>query len=136
MLVDILFAMDAGDLSMLTLLDLSAAFDTVDHRIHHTRLKISYGVEDVALCWFTSYLDGRRHCVRRGMSISTPSVVMSRVPQGWVLGPILFMLYTADLQQLRRGSRLRPHESTRSTGYAQRRTRRHSIRRCPTDSVQ
>ena len=61
-LADILLALDTGDLSMLTLLDLSAAFDTVDHQIR--RLETSYGLGGVVLSWFRSYLDGRTHQLR------------------------------------------------------------------------
>ena len=109
MLTDILFAMDAGDHSMLTLLDLSAAFDTVDNSTPPTRLKASYGVEGAVFSWLASYLEGRSQYVRSGRFTSTPSVVTSGVPQGSILGLIPFQLYTADLQRLIEGHSLRPH---------------------------
>lgn len=108
-LADILLALDAGDITMLTLLDLSAAFDTVDHDILLRRLEISYGFGGVVLGWLRSYLDGRTQFVRRGRSISTPTVVVCGVPQGSVLGPLLFLLYTADLLRLIESHNLRPH---------------------------
>ena len=74
-LTDILYAVDEGDLSVLALLDLSAAFDTVDHNILMTRLRVSYGIRDAALDWLQSYLTGRMECVRRGTSRSTPTTV-------------------------------------------------------------
>ena len=51
-LADILLALDDGDISMLTLLDLSAAFDTVDHDILLRRLEVSYGLGGAVLSWF------------------------------------------------------------------------------------
>jgi len=55
-LSDIYEALDRGDLAALTLLDLSAAFDTVHHSTLIQRLETSYGIDDVVLNWFTSYL--------------------------------------------------------------------------------
>ena len=60
-LADILKALDGGDLTMLALLDLSAAFDTVDHAILLRRLVSSYGFHGCVLAWFTSYVDGGTH---------------------------------------------------------------------------
>ena len=96
-LADILQALDSGNIAALALLDLSAAFDTVDHAILLQRLATSYGLGGHALKWFSDYLDRRTQCVRRGSSRSTPTTVSCGVPQGSVLGPILFLLYTADL---------------------------------------
>jgi len=63
-LSDILLAVDNGDLAVLTLLDLSGAFDTVDHGILLHRLKVSYGLGGSVHRWFTSYLRGRVQYVR------------------------------------------------------------------------
>ena len=67
-LSDILLAIDAGDLSALVLLDLSAAFDTVDHNILIRQLKTTYGVTGMVSQWFQTYLVGRRQYVRTGSS--------------------------------------------------------------------
>jgi hypothetical protein len=108
-LSDILLAVDEGDLAVLALLDLSAAFDTVDHAILLRRLQVTYGIRDSVHCWFTSYLKDRTQYVRCGSSASTPRVVAYGVPEGSVLGPILFVLYTADLIRLIESHGLSPH---------------------------
>jgi len=108
-LSDILLAIDAGDLSALVLLHLSAAFDTVDHDILVRRLETSYGLSGSVLQWFQTYLVGRRQYVRTGSSASSPTLIVWGVPQGSVLGPILFLLYTADLIPLIQACSLLPH---------------------------
>jgi hypothetical protein len=108
-LADILRAVDSGDLALLTLLDLSAAFDTVDHATLLRRLEVSYGISGTVHNWFKSYLDGRRQYVRCGSTNSTTTTVLFGVPQGSVLGPILFLLYTADLLELVETHGFRPH---------------------------
>ena len=74
-LADILLALDAGNLAVLTLLDLSAAFDSVDHDILLHRLQRLYGLGGVVLGWFRSYSNGRTQYVRSSTTSSTPSSV-------------------------------------------------------------
>ena len=92
-LSDILEAVDEGDVAILALFDLSAAFDTVDHAISFRRLQRSYGVDGAVLQWFESYLSGRRQSVLRDSKASVFTPVFCGITQGSVLGPIHFIKY-------------------------------------------
>ena len=94
---DITLNMDNGRVTALTLLDLSAAFDTINHSIRMDRLSVWYGVSGIALSCFRSYLSGRHQRVKIGDCFSSPLNISCGVPQGSVLGPLLFTLYTTPL---------------------------------------
>ena len=94
---DLLISLDKGKVCFLTLIDLSAAFDTVDHSILLTRLQNTFGISDSALSWFHSYISSRQQTVFVNGLSSTTSSVSYGVPQGSVLGPILFVLYMQPL---------------------------------------
>ena len=87
---DIFLATDSGDCFILVLLDLTAAFDTVDHEILISHLKQWVGIRGVALDWFRSYLADWTFSVNLGDPVSTSAPLWCGVPQGSVLAPLLF----------------------------------------------
>jgi hypothetical protein len=105
---DILISMDKQMVTLLVMLDLSAAFDTVDHNILLHRLE-SIGVGGLVLSWFSSYLNNRTQSVfLKGVS-SEPINLTCGVPQGSVLGPILFNIYSQPLGEIARKHNLKHH---------------------------
>ena len=87
---------------ILLLLDLSAAFDTVDHRISLASLTDRFGIDGKARDWFKSYLSGRMQFVAIGSARSFGLPLNCGVPQGSVLGPILYLLYVDPLGDIMR----------------------------------
>ena len=82
-----------GEPTALVLLDLSAAFDTIDHNILLGYLKSWFGLGGTVLKWFASYLSDRWQAIKIGSTLSELSKLIYGVPQGSVLGPFLFTLY-------------------------------------------
>ena len=82
------------------MLDLSAAFDTLDHTLLVEKLRLYFGFSGTALQWFSSYLHGLSQRVIIGDAISSPTYLEFGVPQGSILGPLLFTLYIAPLQDV------------------------------------
>jgi hypothetical protein len=97
---DILRANDDQNVCLLLLLDLSAAFDTIDHEIMMTRLSDEFGICGTAFDWFRSYLSGRMQCVTIGEGKSEPILLKYGVPQGSVAGPELFTRYAAPVARI------------------------------------
>lgn len=93
---DILRAIDKGQITTLVLLDLSRAFDTVDHDVLLAKLQ-HVGLSDVPLAFFNSYLRGRRQRVMYDGKLSDSLPIATGVPQGSILGPLLFLVYIFDL---------------------------------------
>ena len=91
---DILPTLDNKNVALLSLLDLSADFDTIDHSIFLSSLQNCFGISGSVLSWFESYFSGRFQSVSVHGTLSTPSPLLYGVRQGFVLGPILFALYT------------------------------------------
>ena len=95
----ILMQMDMGNITALVLLDMSSAFDTVEHSILTERLR-SFGVGGLTLNWFNSYLSDRSQYVRVNDATSEPTPLTSGVPQGSVGGPLLFSLYLRPVSDI------------------------------------
>ena len=94
---DIVLDVDSNRTVILLLLYLSAAFDTVDHTMLIERLANRFGLCNLALAWFKSYLSDRTHFVSIHGERSVPRSLLCGVPQGSVLGPISHLLYTSPL---------------------------------------
>ena len=90
---------DQGNVSVLTLFDLSAAFDTIDHTFLLQRLAHVFGIHSTALYWLFSYLSNRTQTVTVKNCSSAPVPGCSGVPQGSVLGPVLFVFSTMRRQK-------------------------------------
>ena len=104
---DILEALDQGHHAALILLDLSAAFDTLDHKIFLQRTENTLGITGSALAWLRSYLSNRTQAVAIGDSLSKDAKLAYGVPQGSVLGPRGYCMYTLPLGEI-----LRRHKMT------------------------
>ena len=126
---DMLCMVDDRQYILLVLLDLSVAFDTIDHDAMIHRLKNLFGINGDALTWMQSYFSGRTQRVVIGNSASTPFALSTGIPQGSVAGPGTFPAYTqpigtvarhhgvnmhlyADDTQLYMECRLQQHQST------------------------
>ena len=93
-------SLSRGETTALVLLDLSAAFDTIDHSTLLSCLRNWFGVGGCVLKWFTSYLTDRYQSIKIGSTLSDVCKLLFGVPQGSVLGPLLFSLYTTPLTSI------------------------------------
>ena len=94
---DVLLKMNSQHVILLILLDLSSAFDTVDHSILLNRMFVKFGISGLALDWFASYLSGRSQRIFIQGETSDKFDLMCGVPQGSCLGPLLFIMYSSGL---------------------------------------
>ena len=115
---DLIFtAMDRKLSTTLILLDYSKAFDCVDHNLMCAKLKY-FGLSDRALSFFKSYLFDRWQVVRTQAGTSALGAVTSGVPQGSILGPLLFLLYTFDMNKVTKYSQIQSYADDTQVLYS------------------
>ena len=95
---EILRSMNRNEITVMTLLDYSKAFDTANHRLIIAKLK-ALGLKDSACLWISSYLHDRSQKVSTSKGVSKDIILKNGVPQGSILGPILFTVLTSDLHK-------------------------------------
>ena len=113
LLNDLLLAVDKGDEAVLVLLDYTAAFDTIDHSLLLQRLENEFSISGTVLEWIRSYLHSRTQRVIINDTLSASFPLICGVPQGSVVGPLLFLLYTSPLSKV-----IESHQGVQHVVYA------------------
>lgn len=106
---DLAMAVDKKKVAILVLLDLTAAFDTIDHIILLQRCSENFGIQGKALDWLKSYITNRKQQVIINGEQSEPRSLHCGVPQGSILGPLLFIMYTSQLGAMLRTKNISFH---------------------------
>ena len=106
---DIVSKLDKGNNVVLMLFDLSAAFDTINHDCLLKKLQFLYGISGTALSWFASYLKFRKYCVKVKDTLSTTNSINMGVPQGSIIGPVLFIMYTKEIEEIAKKHKMSCH---------------------------
>ena len=118
---DLLFNLDNDRVSGMVLVDYRKAFDMIDHTLLLEKLEV-YGLSRDSLQWFTSYLKNRRQLVKLGDKQSSVAIVRHGIPQGSILGPLLFIVFINDLPLYVTSSRIDLYADdttlTSSTNYS------------------
>jgi len=91
-------------------LDISAAFDALEHSVLSSRLQSDFSIDGIALDWIQSYLSGRHSFVQVDRSASCQQPCLAGVPQGSVLGPLLFTAYISPIGRVVGGLGVKHHE--------------------------
>ena len=97
---DMITAVDSGRIGALMLLDLSAAFDTIDHSVLLDILYRRFGITGKALGWFSAFLSDGHQTVHFGGTASDDTTLLFGVPQGSVVGPKVFSQYAEDVADI------------------------------------
>ena len=114
---DILMNMDCQQVTLLVLLDLSAAFHTIDHQVLLNHLRLSFGIHGYALEWIASYLSDRTQHVSFEINFSQSRYLSRGVPQGSFLGPLLFTMYASKLFDIIKCHLPRTHANADDTQF-------------------
>jgi retron-type reverse transcriptase len=94
---DLLKNMYNGELNCVVFLDVRKAFDSINHEILLDKMHHFFGITGTQLKWFESYLNNRvQQCLINGQ-LSSPKTITCGVPQGSIMGPLLFLLYINDM---------------------------------------
>lgn len=114
---DVYLAKERKKFTVLILIDLSAAFDTIDHSILFNLLENKLKIQNGALNWLKSFLTNRKQCTRIGNSNSPKTEIRYGVPQGTILGPKIFSLYMLPLYEIFKCRNVRFHSYADDTQF-------------------